>query len=94
MSTVTYAEIMKKCKIIVLATPYMFLNTLPLDQIPVGTIVIDCSNRAQVCKEKEISQAEIIQVFTKILKTPDLVPIWKTSTKILVYVSINFCNVF
>ena len=85
MSTVTYAEVIKRCKIIVLATPFMFLDTLPLDQIPVGTIVIDCSNRGQVCKEKEISQAEIIQVFLKAYNPPDLMAISETLTKLFPY---------
>ena len=85
MSTVTYAEVMKRCKIIVLATPFMFLDTLPLDQTLVGTIVIDCSNRGQVCKEKEISQAEIIQVFLKAYNPPDLMAISETLTKLFVY---------
>merc|ERR1711892_779096 len=48
-------------KIVILAVPSFSWQDLPLTKIMAGTVLIDCSNRAQTCGLDEISQAEKLQ---------------------------------
>merc|ERR1711892_195305 len=47
--------------IIILAVPFKFVSSLPLDKLSPHQIIVDCSNRGEKCKPGEMSQAENIQ---------------------------------
>ncbi|XP_023341911.1 metalloreductase STEAP4 [Eurytemora carolleeae] len=47
--------------IIILAIPYLHQDSIPLAEISLNQIVIDCSNRVKICKSSEHSQAELLQ---------------------------------
>ena len=60
LTTVSQEEALKR-RIIIVAIPYNFYSSLPLEKLLPGTIVVDCSNRAKTCKPDELSQAEQMQ---------------------------------
>ena len=49
LTTVTQEEALRR-KIVIMAIPFNFHSSLPLEQLQPGTIVVDCSNRAKTCR--------------------------------------------
>jgi len=49
-------------KIVVLAVPPFSWHELPLVKVKAGTVIIDCSNRSQMCPVDQQSQAELLQL--------------------------------
>ena len=44
--------------LVILAVPAHVVHTLPLENLPKDSVVVDCSNRERKCGEDEVSQAE------------------------------------
>ena len=44
--------------LVILAVPAHVVHTLPLENLPKDSVVVDCSNRERKCGEDELSQAE------------------------------------
>ena len=60
LATVSQEEAMKK-SIVIVAIPFQFYSSLPLESILPGTVVVDCSNRTNTCQGEDLAQAEQLQ---------------------------------
>ena len=58
---VSISTAFKSCNIIIMAIPFEFISTMPLDKLSKGQILVDCSNRSNPCGDGDKSHAEILE---------------------------------
>ena len=58
---VSILKAFESCNIIIMAIPFEFISTIPLDKLSKGQILVDCSNRTKACGDGDKSHAEILE---------------------------------